>query len=368
MIPSTCHINDDIRKALILLILFIIFPITLTPNEAAAEVTFSHSFGGWASDYNGPQGKFLEPFGIAVLKDSNIIVSDPKRGVIEKFKPNGAYIGEFTDRKNIKRPMGLFVDSKGMVFVADLGRERVLVFNSKGVLLKVIGKGRLKTPTDVATDSGGNIYIADMINHNVKKFKASGEYVLTVGPDDKTTDIKSTDASPPAPKQPDQEPSGLDPSGLDPGAEKFLEITKLIPGARQSYGPHEFRFPNSVAIIMGHDGNEELYISAGLNSFVSVYTLSGMFKRPLASHIKTKGGLKLPSAVTTSGKKIYITDFAGNKIITFTMGGRLVSSFGKKGIGSLEFQGPTDIAVDKDGKIYIVDSLNRRIKVFNGGK
>lgn len=349
--------------------------LVLMPINAFSEVIFSHSFGGWGSS----SGKFLEPYGIAILKDSSIIISDPKRGVIEKFKPDGTYIGEFTSGKNIKKPMGLFVNSKGKVFVADLGRERVLIFNSKGVLLKVIGKNRLKAPSDVATDSGGNIYVTDMLNHNVKKFKASGEYILTIGPDDKTTD---TEASPPAtgttPKQPGADPSGLDPSGLDPsgldpsgldpGAEKFLEITKLIPGMRQNYGSHEFRFPNSLAIIVGHDNNEELYISSGLNSFVSVYTLSGMFKRPLADTTKTRGGLKLPSAIATYNKKVFITDFENNKFLTFTLGGRLVSSFGKKGISSNEFQGPTDIAVDKDGKIYIVDSLNRRVKVFKSGE
>jgi hypothetical protein len=44
--------------------------------------------------------------------------------------------------------------------------------------------------------------------------------------------------------------------------------------------------------------------------------------------------------------------------------GRLLYYFGSRGTRSGEFQLPTGLFVDRDDRIFVVDSFNRRVQVF----
>lgn len=48
----------------------------------------------------------------------------------------------------------------------------------------------------------------------------------------------------------------------------------------------------------------------------------------------------------------------------FDTGGDLLYTFGKRGLKPGDFQLPAGLFLDKDDRIYVVDSYNRRIQVF----
>lgn len=76
--------------------------------------------------------------------------------------------------------------------------------------------------------------------------------------------------------------------------------------------------------------------------------------------------LSQPSDVSVSKDgRIYVVDGVNNKIRIYSSRGNLVSSFGKKGSGSGEFRYPLGIDIDSSGKVYIADSGNHRIQIFN---
>jgi hypothetical protein len=45
--------------------------------------------------------------------------------------------------------------------------------------------------------------------------------------------------------------------------------------------------------------------------------------------------------------------------------GRLLYYFGERGTGQGMFQLPTGLQIDKQDRIYVVDSFNRRVQVFH---
>ncbi len=45
--------------------------------------------------------------------------------------------------------------------------------------------------------------------------------------------------------------------------------------------------------------------------------------------------------------------------------GRLLYYFGKKGTGLGDFQLPAGLQIDKQDRIYVVDSFNHRVEVFH---
>ena len=61
---------------------------------------------------------------------------------------------------------------------------------------------------------------------------------------------------------------------------------------------------------------------------------------------------------------LYVVDGQWGMVQVFDREGRLLYYFGQRGTGSGEFQLPTGLQIDKQDRIYVVDSFNRRVEVF----
>ena len=69
--------------------------------------------------------------------------------------------------------------------------------------------------------------------------------------------------------------------------------------------------------------------------------------------------------VVTDGCHIYASDKVKNKIVKMHLNGTVIKSTGRKGDGPGEFNFPNGIRLSKDDKLYVCDSRNDRIQVFN---
>lgn len=78
--------------------------------------------------------------------------------------------------------------------------------------------------------------------------------------------------------------------------------------------------------------------------------------------IPTNEFLQIPYGVSVEGNTIAISDYAQHKIY-YNVAGK-VMTFGKPGIGDVQFNGPTDIQI-KNGLIYVADSKNNRVQVYD---
>ena len=72
------------------------------------------------------------------------------------------------------------------------------------------------------------------------------------------------------------------------------------------------------------------------------------------------------SPAVDSNHRIYVSDSPNNRIKIYDRDGELLDTFGSWGQGNTEFVGPATIAISPvNGDIYIADSGNHRIQVFN---
>src|SRR5262249_3277832 len=76
-------------------------------------------------------------------------------------------------------PNGLAADGRGGLYMADTGRDRVVVFNSNGAMVAAIGDagaelGKFKQPMFLAFGPDGGFYVSDWENSRVERFDADG--------------------------------------------------------------------------------------------------------------------------------------------------------------------------------------------------
>ncbi len=71
-------------------------------------------------------------------------------------------------------------------------------------------------------------------------------------------------------------------------------------------------------------------------------------------------------AVDEAGKKIYVTDSRRHLVAVYSLDDyKRLRTFGKRGTEKGEFNYPTNIAVDQQGRVYVVDTGNFRVQVFD---
>jgi len=82
--------------------------------------------------------------------------------------------------------------------------------------------------------------------------------------------------------------------------------------------------------------------------------------------LTTPGNFSLPSHVAVDkDSNVYVTDTLNDRVEIFDADGNFISTFGRNGDGPGYFQRPKGIAIDPDGHIWVVDGTQDRVQVFN---
>ncbi|PKR45705.1 RICIN domain-containing protein [Streptomyces sp. EAG2] len=137
-----------------------------------------------------------KPFGVAVDGDGVLYISEfgghrvrrvGTDGIISTVVGTGtagsAGDGGPAAKAQLNSPYGITVDSTGILYIADSGRNRVRRVGTDGVVSTVAGSGtagfagdegpaveaRLNCPFGLTVDSVDSLYIADHLNHRVRK-------------------------------------------------------------------------------------------------------------------------------------------------------------------------------------------------------
>jgi len=88
-----------------------------------------------------------------------------------------------------------------------------------------------------------------------------------------------------------------------------------------------------------------------VTSWGSDVTSSGKFKKPLGI------------AADSSGL-VYVADSRNSRIQVFNASGTYLSAWGSFGTGNGQFNLPSDVAIDSVGNVYVADAGNHRIQKF----
>jgi len=127
--------------------------------------------------------------------------------------------------------------------------------------------------------------------------------------------------------------------------------------------------PSGLAI---DSENRLVYVADTGNDVVDVfdadsYKFLRRIGKPSKKHDQSGPGIfSLPEGVAVdSDGNVYVTDTFNDRIEIFDADGQFISTFGKNGDGPADFERPKGVAIDRDGHIWVVDAAQNRVKVFD---
>jgi DNA-binding beta-propeller fold protein YncE len=80
------------------------------------------------------------------------------------------------------------------------------------------------------------------------------------------------------------------------------------------------------------------------------------------------GELQNPSglAIDRQRKQLYVADAKKHQVLCYSSAdGRFLRAIGKRGVEPGEFNFPTNLSVDRHGRLYVTDTLNFRVQIFD---
>jgi sugar lactone lactonase YvrE len=250
-------------------------------------------------------------------------------------------------------PEGVAVDSTGSFFIADYSNNRIRKVTSEGIISTVAGNGtkgysgddgpatsaQLNGPMGVAVDSAGNLFIADYGNSRIRKVTSEGIISTVAG---NGTKGYSGDAGP-AVSAKLNGPTGVT---VDSAGNVLIA----------DYSNNRIRMVNPAGVISTIAGNG----TTGFGGDGGPAT-SAQFYYPEGIAVNSAGNLFIADS---SNNRIRMVNPAG---IISTVAGNGSGGYGGDGTSatSATLYGPTGVAVDSAGNLFIADYSNQRIRMVD---
>lgn len=289
----------------------------------------------------------------------------------------------------LQEPAGVAVDAAGNVYISDGATHCIYRFTPEGKLAAEIGSegkgpGQFIRPGALAVDGAGNLYVADTGNNRVQVLSPTGEFLRQVGSREEFArffsladgyDVPLTGVAVDAVGNIYLTLSGsfydISENALrkySPAGKMLLEIRSTLEGDIDLL---PFTRPAAVAV----DGKGTVYLVHGANGVGKVIKIPFAGDTPLAEQAfqfgnlgKGKGELMhTPKGIAVDSRgNIYVADTFNNRVQVFDAQGEWLLMFHLKGTPYGELTGPTNLTLDKDGNLYVVDRGNARVlKIAN---
>jgi peptidylamidoglycolate lyase len=286
---------------------------SLPPNvqmgEAAGVAADSH---GHVFVFHRP-GRGFDPSATDVLKDPAVLVIDADTGrLVTSWGANRFLV-----------PHGISLDDQDNVFLTDVGLQQVFKFTHDGAPVLTLGEARVgkwdathfNQPTDIAIRPDGSFYVSDgYVNSRVALFDRDGRWQQEWG--------------------------------------------------RKGAGAGEFSNPHGVTLV---PGSTDVLVADRENARLQLFDKAGVFRR------EWKG---VPNAATTGRVFAVAADSSGafyvgirredydtghTGVLKLDRTWTIVTSVGFGQSGDPVFNAVHDLAVGRDGAIYVAETRTKRV-------
>jgi peptidylamidoglycolate lyase len=238
--------------------------------------------------------------------------------VVELDAETGAVVASWGARMFLV-PHGITVDGQNNIWLTDVGLQQVFKFSHDGRLLLTLGQPRVggwdathfNQPTDIAIRKDGAFYVSDgYVNSRVALFDASGKHLQEWG----------------------------------------------------KKGSAESQFSNPHGLALGPDG--DVLVADRENSRIQLFDRQGVFKK---QWLGAKATGRVFSVAVDAGGAMYVGvrradyDPPSNGVLKLDRDWKTVASIGFGAAGDPVFNAVHDLAIGRDGSIYVAETRTKRV-------
>lgn len=310
---------------------------------------------GFSGDENAAiNARLWHPCGINFDKAGNLYIADSGNHRIRKVTPEGVittvvgYVaGGFSGDEDsalaaqVLYPTDVVFDSKGSMYIADSGNNRIRRVTPEGIMKTFAGTGsytfggdggaatsaQFRTPIGIAVDASDNVYVSDYTNHRIRRI-ASGGTITTI--------------------------AGSAEAGFS-GDNGQGTSAKLY-------------FPRGIAV----DASGNITFADLYNQRIRRITSAGNISTIAGNGLFGFGGdggsafsaqLNQPSAaVKDASGNLWIADTGNHRLRKISPDGVVSTALGDGNANASGLSFPAALAIDPTGNLFIADTGNNRIR------
>ena len=250
----------------------------------------------------------------AVDENGRIYVTDVSRQAVFVFDPGAGKLDVWEKAEGLANFAGPVAVAalNGIAYVTDAELGIVARLDASGTPQRALGRGLLKRPTGLAFDpQRGELYVADTAAHDIKVLDLSGALKRVLG--------------------------------------------------RRGEGDGEFNYPTHLAFADG-----ELYVTDTMNSRIQVLEgASGTMQRSFGMRGLYVGNLVRPKGIALdSERNVYVVESYYDHLLVFDRQGRFLMGIGGLGAESGKFYLPAGVWTDHLNRVFVADMFNGRVVLF----
>ncbi|MFL6528767.1 MAG: NHL repeat-containing protein [Chthoniobacterales bacterium] len=298
-------------------------------------------------DGAGAQARFWQPAAVGCDSNNNVYIADAKGGAIRKVTPAGQVTTIAAGSGQFSNPQGIAVDATGNVYVANSNASTINKITPDGTVTIFAGSvagsadgngtaAQFRGPTGLAIDGAGNLYVADTGNYTIRKITPAGAVSKFAGAAGVAGAVDGSNAEFAAPQG-----VAVDSSGNVFVADTYNHlIRKITPGGTTS----------TIAGKAGAIGGDD---KVGTNA---------TFTLPFGIAVDSSGNVFVSEQYTETIRRI-----APDGTVRTIAGGSGVPGSSDGAGASALFYGPTGLATDSSGRLYVADGNNNVVRVSSAG-
>ncbi|MEH6824176.1 MAG: 6-bladed beta-propeller [Motiliproteus sp.] len=263
-----------------------------------------------------PQSKvgLVRPQSGMVDAQGRVYVTDVGRGAVFVFDPVAGIFSvwdHYAPGQSFTQPIGITAGREGHVLVVDAEKRSVIELDASGVLVGSFGQDLLQRPTGIARDPvRGRIFVADTHGDDIKVFSDSGELLDVWG------------------------------------------VSGDLPG--QFNSPVHLWFADN-----------RLYVTDTLNARVQMLDDQGQAQLSVGKRGLIVGNFVRPKGITLDAEgNLYVVESYYDHLLIYDKEGRFLLPIGGAGQAAGKFFLPAGVWSDSDNRIYVADMMNGRVSIF----
>ncbi|MDW7773481.1 MAG: 6-bladed beta-propeller [Desulfobulbaceae bacterium] len=266
---------------------------------------------------------------------------------------------------SITSPVAVALDRDGRLYVAETRANRVVILSQSG---RFIGKlDGLSEPISVAVDSGGPIYVGSKEKGNVAVYDADFTFLFKLGSGDDEF-IQPDDIC-------------IDPTTgwiyvVDRGSDlvRIYDSTGQSVGSIGSSGNGDGQFHHPVSIAIDEGAEEIIVLDRQLaisqkdsttlleGARIQFFAMDGTYKRGFSRFDSFEGDMIRPQKIAVDNEsRIYVTDSLQNVVLVYDNLGNSLRT-----VHDLEnpMRVPHGITINGANRLYIASRMANRIEVY----